>query len=133
MKGRQLMKCSMRYVILYVQDIERSISFYKDLLGFPIRGEHGTYIEFDTGSTILGINTRENARNCTGLDVPNSTSCTQTFELAFVVDDVISTIEQLREMNVPILIEPIVKPWGQTVAYIADPDGHFIEICSTLD
>ncbi|MGN7042412.1 VOC family protein, partial [Bacillus safensis] len=23
-------------------------------------------------------------------------------------------------------------PWGQTVAYVSDPDGHFIEICDAV-
>lgn len=126
------MNINMRYVILYVTDHEESKHFYKEVLGLPIRGEHGTYIEFETGSTILSINTRENVREITGLKITeNQTS--QTFELGFVVDDVKGTIEKLRKQDVPILVEPIEKPWGQVVAYVADPDGNYIEICSSMD
>ena len=32
-------------------------------------------------------------------------------------------IEQFREQGITILVEPIVKPWGQTIAYIADQMG----------
>jgi uncharacterized glyoxalase superfamily protein PhnB len=27
---------------------------------------------------------------------------------------------------------PAVKPWGQTVAYLRDPDGFLVEPCSPL-
>lgn len=126
------MNLKMRYVILYVTDTEKSKRFYKDILGLKVRGEHGTYIEFETGSTILAINTRQSVNEITGLEIPNIDS-SQTFELGFVVNDVKETIENLRKQDVQILVEPIEKPWGQVVAYVADPDGHYIEICSSLD
>ncbi len=126
------MNIKMRYTILYVTDHEKSKKFYHDILGLPIRGEHGTYIEFETGSTILAINTRESVKEITGFNIPENHS-SQTFEIGFVVDDVKNTIEELRNQDVQILVEPIEKPWGQVVAYVADPDGHYIEICSSLD
>ncbi|MGM7637003.1 VOC family protein [Bacillus sp. Hm123] len=125
------MNLNMRYVILYVSDHIRSMTFYKDILGLPIRGEHETYVEFETGSTILAINTREDVQEITGLSIPKQ-GVSQTFELGFVVDDVEAMIEKLREQGVQILVEPVAKPWGQVVAYVADPDGNYIEICSSL-
>ena len=127
------MKLSMRYLILYVADFEKSLRFYRDVLGVPVRAEHGSYVEFDTGSTILAFNTRESAREVTGLAIPDGEAASHTFELGFVVEDVPATIESLRQQGVTIVKEPVVKPWGQTVAYVADPDGHFLEICSSLD
>lgn len=127
------MKLRMRYNILYVTDLEKSLTFYRDLLGIPIKAQHGTYTELDTGATILALNTRESVRELTNLPVPDKVSSSQTFELGFVVEDVIGIVEHLRENGVSVLLEPIIKPWGQTVAYVADPDGHFIELCSSLD
>ncbi|RAL21455.1 VOC family protein [Thermoflavimicrobium daqui] len=127
------MKMSMRYIILYVKDVEKSKEFYRDCLGLPIRGEHGTYIELRTGATILALNSRKSVQELTGLQVSSSHSLSQTFEVGFVVEDVKAVIEDLRSQGVPILMEPVMKPWGQTVAYVADPDGHFIEICSSMD
>ncbi len=125
------MNFKMRYVILYVSDFTKSKAFYEEILALPIRGEHGTYVEFDTGSTILSINTKESVREITGLDIPEHSS--QTFELGFVVENVEETIGELRKKDVQILVEPVTKPWGQVVAYVADPDGNLIEICSSLD
>ncbi|MBL1704837.1 VOC family protein, partial [Klebsiella pneumoniae] len=47
------MNLKMKYIILYVEKFEECLSFYKDTLQLPIKAEHGTYIEFHTGSTIL--------------------------------------------------------------------------------
>ena len=131
--GGHVLKLSMRYLILYVADFEKSLRFYRDVLGVPVRAEHGTYVEFDTGSTILAFNTRESAREVTGLAIPDGEVASQSFELGFAVEDVPATIESLRRQGVTIVKEPVVKPWGQTVAYVADPDGHYLEICSSLD
>lgn len=126
------MKVTMRYTILYINDLQQSLHFYHDILGLPIRLQQGTYIEFDTGATVLAINTRSSVTEEIGLVVPESSHRSQTFELGFVVDDVSQTIDTLRQQNVPIIKEPVTKPWGQTVAYVADPDGHYIEICSAI-
>lgn len=65
--------------------------------------------------------------------MPDAHVKSQTFEIRFVVEDVEATIENLRNQGVPIIKEPPKKPWGQTVAYIADPDGHYIEICTAIE
>ncbi|TYS10885.1 VOC family protein [Bacillus subtilis] len=126
------MKLSMKYLILYVSDSKRAIHFYQDILGLPIRAEHGTYIEFETGSAILALNTRESAREITPLDIPD-TSASNTFEIGFVTENVEAVMKRVREQGVTIIGEPKVKPWGQMVAYISDPDGHYIEICSPVE
>ncbi len=51
------MNLKMKYIILYVEKFEECLKFYKDILQLPIKSEHGTYIEFNTGSTILAMNT----------------------------------------------------------------------------
>lgn len=123
------MKLEMKYLILYVNDFEKTMDFYKGILGLPVKMQHDTYVEFDTGATTLSINTRKSVKELTGLNVPEGSAASQTFEVGFVVQDVAAVIETLRQQGVPIVKEPVTKPWGQTVAYVADPDGHYIEIC----
>ena len=127
------MKLSMKYVILYVSDFDKAMEFYKDVLGLSVKMQQGTYVEFDTGYTTLAINTRQSVRELTGLNVLESDTTSKTFEVGFVVDHVEDTIEALRQKGVTIIKEPVTKPWGQTVAYVSDPDGHYIEICSSLE
>ena len=126
------MKLAMKYIILYVNNFEETMTFYKDKLGLQIKMKQGTYVEFDTGQTTLSINTRQSVTDEIGLSVPTSLNKSQSFEIGFVVDDVEATINKLRELDVDIYKEPETKPWGQTVAYITDPDKHYIEICSAI-
>ena len=126
-EGRK-MKLSMKYVILYVNDFEKTMDFYKGILGLPIKLQQDTYVEFDTGAITLSINTRKDVKELTGLNVPEGSTSTQTFEVGFVVEDVVATIETLRQQGVTSHKRSCTKPWGQTVAYVADPDGHYIEI-----
>ncbi len=127
------MKLAMKYIILYVRNVEETMHFYRDVLQLPVKMQVDTYVEFDTGMTTLSFNTRESVRQDIGLDVAENLMASSTFEIGFVVEDVVATIEHLRQQQVVIVKEPVVKPWGQTVAYITDPDGHFIEICSAIE
>ncbi|AWI35560.1 glyoxylase [Bacillus safensis FO-36b] len=122
----------MKYTILYVNDVEASIHFYQQVLGFPIKLRVESYVEFDTGDVTLSINSRQDVKEALGLPVPEANQASHTFEIGFVVDDVEQTIASMKEKGVSIIKEPAKKPWGQTVAYVSDPDGHFIEICDAV-
>ncbi|MCY7566962.1 VOC family protein [Bacillus safensis] len=122
----------MKYTILYVNDVEASIHFYQHVLGFPIKLRVESYVEFDTGDVTLSINSRQDVKEALGLPVPEANQVSHTFEIGFVVDDVEQTIASMKEKGVSIIKEPAKKPWGQTVAYVSDPDGHFIEICDAV-
>ncbi|WP_107942918.1 MULTISPECIES: VOC family protein [Metasolibacillus] len=127
------MKLAMKYIILYVNDLEKTMHFYQNILGLSVKMQQGTYVEFDTGQTTLSFNTRQSVNEEIGLEVPEALTASQTFEIGFVVEDVQATIETLRTQGVKVVKEPVVKPWGQTVAYVADPDGHYIEICTSME
>ena len=49
-----------------------------------------------------------------------------------MTDDVEAAVVRAREAGAAVVKEPVVKPWGQTVAYVRDPDGTLIEVCSPL-
>ncbi|WP_421382829.1 VOC family protein [Bacillus salacetis] len=126
------MSLKLGYIILYVENLDKTIHFYRDLLGLSIKMEAGTYIELETGATTLSFNTRESGRDITGLPIPDQKRKEQTFEIGLVTEDVKGVVEKLRAEGVAILLEPTEKPWGQVVAYVEDPDGHYIEICTPL-
>lgn len=126
------MNLNLGYIILYVNDLEKTKYFYGELLGLKLRGEYGSYIEYDTGATILSMNTREGGREVTSLPIPDGVRKEQTFEIGFVTEKVEEVVSNLKAAGVPVLMEPKEKPWGQTVAYVEDPDGHYIEICSPM-
>ena len=53
-------------------------------------------------------------------------------EIAMVTDDVITVHLKALEHGARELREPVEKPWGQTVSYVATPSGVLLEICSPM-
>jgi lactoylglutathione lyase len=50
--------------------------------------------------------------------------------IALQVDDVAKTCTELVAKGIKVFEGPKVTSWGQTVAYLHDPDGHIIELTS---
>lgn len=126
------MKLNLKYIILYVNDLEQSLHFYRDLLRLEIKMQVDTYVEFETGDITLSLNTRQSVNELLNLGLTDDIPAASSFEVGFVVEDVPTVIEHLRSQGVTIKHEPVTKPWGQTVAYVTDPDGHFVEICTAV-
>lgn len=32
----------------------------------------------------------------------------------------------MRALGVPVVLEPVEQPWGETVSYVSDPDGNIV-------
>ena len=53
-------------------------------------------------------------------------------EVGFVTDDVAAVFKSATEVGADVVMEPKVKPWGQTVAYVRDLDGILVSINSPI-
>ncbi|VAW19590.1 Lactoylglutathione lyase [hydrothermal vent metagenome] len=54
------------------------------------------------------------------------------FEIAFETDDVEAGITKAIAAGATLQREPEKMPWGQTIAYVSDPNGFLIEICTPI-
>ena len=124
------------YTILYVADVAQSLAFYEQAFGLTRRFLHesGAYGELDTGTTALAFAALELADgNFEGGVVPmDAKAKPQSFELAFVTDDVATAHAQALAAGAVELQAPTAKPWGQTVSYLRCPDGSLVEICTPM-
>jgi lactoylglutathione lyase len=119
------------FPIVYVRDVKRSAAFYADRLGFHEifrmpPGDEAGYIGLELEDSRLGIVDEAWPADRIGVrrgDGPR-------FELWVYVDDVESTIAQLRDGDVPVLAEPEDMPWGERMAYVGDPDGNPVALAS---
>lgn len=108
------------FPIIEVRDVERSLVFWRDLLGgrvtstFP--GDDGT-IAF--ASVQLG-------QSSIGIGGPASEVTHGSIILWAYVDAVDPLIERLRAAGVTIAAEPADQPWGERTARVLDPDGHVV-------
>jgi lactoylglutathione lyase len=126
------------YVILYVQDVAASLAFYEQAFGLARRFFHDdngkAYGELDTGATRLSFVSLALANDSLQpKPVPASrANPPQAIEIAFVTPEVKSAYEHALATGALAVLPPLTKPWGQVVAYVRDPDGHLVELCSPM-
>lgn len=120
------------FPILLVADVQRSLRFYRDLVGvteefrFPDKGDP-VYVGLQLGASHLGIglNTDEFAAGRA-----RSPENGHPFELWAYAEDCDAAIEMLRANGVDVIQEPENQPWGERIARVLDPDGNRVIVAS---
>lgn len=127
---------SFAYTILYVAEVERSVSFYEKAFGFKRKfvSEDGTYGELDTGNTTLAFAAHDLAHANLKEGYVESSLSEKPFgiEIAFTSEDVAMAVDRAVAAGATLVEEPMQKPWGQIVADVRDLDGFLIEICTPM-
>jgi len=130
------MKARITVITLGVDDLKRSLKFYRDGLGFPTEGvigeefEHGAvvFIELQSGLK-LALWPRKSLAHDSGvtLQPPSATELTigHNVNSKKEVDEV---MEQAKEAGAKIIKPAIDTFWGGYAGYFQDPDGHLWEV-----
>ncbi|HTE33141.1 MAG TPA: VOC family protein [Chryseolinea sp.] len=124
------------YTILYVPDVTATISFYEK--AFDLKRKFITpdnsYGELDTGDTTLSFASipQANSNLKSGFVVGNLKDKPLGFEIAFATNEVEKVYRKAVKAGAIPETEATVKPHGQTVAYVRDPNGFLIEICTPI-
>lgn len=125
------------YTILYVQNVTKTVDFYEKAFGFTRKfiAPGNDYAELLVGETTLSFAAvalaKTNLKN--GFIESNLEDKPFGIEIGFTTDNVIETIATAEKAGAVIVENPKTKPWGQTVAYLRDPDGFLIEICTPMN
>ncbi|WP_406299830.1 VOC family protein [Embleya sp. NBC_00888] len=108
-------------ILLRPTDLERSLVFYRDVLGLAIAREFGTGIHrgtvFFLGGGFLEVSGTASAVG------PGS----EDLRLWLQVRDLVATHRELLGKGATVLREPRREAWGLDEMWIADPDG--VRIC----
>ena len=124
------------YTILYVQDVSKAMEFYKKVFGFEEKfiTPEKDYGELKTASTTLSFASLGLARSNFKQEFQVSELEQAPFgiELAFTTQKVQLLMDRAIQNGAKLLDPVKTKPWGQQVAYIRDPNGFIIEICSPI-
>jgi lactoylglutathione lyase len=129
---------SLGYVILYVKDVSVSLAFYEQAFGLSRRffnDDNGkAYGELETGAARLSFASLEMASELLKQEVVAASlnKAPLGFEIALVTPDVPALYTRAVGAGATSISEPATKPWGQTVAYVRDNDGHLVELCTPL-
>ena len=118
------------YVILFVADLERSVAFYRDVIGVPFRLEGDGYVEFATQGARFGLYDRDRLGELTGHDPERPGR--PGGEVVFLVADVDAEAERLRAAGATVLRGPVDRPWGHRTLHVEDPDGFVVELAEEI-
>jgi catechol 2,3-dioxygenase-like lactoylglutathione lyase family enzyme len=105
-------------VILLVSNIDRSIRFYRDTLGIPVKTKSKDWTEFFNKDTVLALHpAKKKSQMKTGSGML----------VGFEVSDLDSIVKTLKQKKVKFFKKPKDEPFGKH-AIIRDPDGHLVSI-----
>ena len=116
--------------LLVVADLERSVRWYRDVLGAEIVAEYnGTSVVIRfVGSWLLLVTGGPPTADKPGVSMAapmNEPSVTT--ELIISVPDCRSAVEELSSRGATFLADPVEYDW-EIRAFVRDPDGHLFEI-----
>lgn len=133
------MSISLQYCHITVNDVDESLAFYRDGLGYEVRNDVGS----DGFRWItLGSPSQPDAELV--LSVPHagrSEADGDTLQellvkgvlpmVVFRTDDLEATFERVRASGAEVLQEPIDQPWGPRDCAFRDPSGNMVRISQT--
>lgn len=105
-------------VILLVSSMERSVKFYKETLGLPIKTKSKDWTEFFSSGTVLALHPAKKK---------SAIKAASGMLVGFEVSDLDASVKKLKEKKVKFYKKPKQEPFGKH-AIIQDPDGHLVSI-----
>jgi len=108
-------------VILAVKDIDRSITFYHEIIGLPIKKQRRSWVDLGTTGALLSLHPASLTAEHIGSSIDNGIT------VGFLVGDVKSSVDELKEKGVKIYRDIVEREAGKN-AVIVDPDGYLISL-----
>ena len=118
--------------ILAVSDVDRSLAFYRDLIGFEVEATYDDppYATLTLAGTRLSLAEQGHpAEDRPGVTMtapaePSKASVVLVVE----VTDARARYRELEALGARFLAEPYEPPWGGCRFFCTDPDGYLVEI-----
>ena len=136
------MQAKIFFITLAVADLNRSVAFYRDGLGWPtegivaqdlhdeITGAEGTIAIFPLDGGLL-LTLYERANLAKDASLPAGPPSSTEFSVGIPARSQAEVDEQLAQAQAAggTLTAPAhMRPWGVYSGYFTDPDGHLLEI-----
>ncbi len=110
---------TLRYVLLFVSDMERSVAFYRDVLGWPVTHRSPERTELATEGTTLVLHHAGKPGGAAAVQGEIAGRC----QLGLWVDDVEAFHRGMVARGTPCIQPPTEDACGAKLAVYADPDG----------
>lgn len=122
-------------VVIYVPNVKEAMDFYVKAFGLEVEFmvDEGIYGHLKAGSGTIAFleenfaleDRKEFTKNRKGSPAP-------AFEVDLVSEDIHAAYKRAVDAGATPVYPPTPKPWGQSVAYVKDLNGVFVEICTPM-
>lgn len=119
-------------ITLFVEDPQRSKSFYQDVFDVSAIYEDDDAAAFRFENTIVNLLKLPAARELIDPGAVAGRETGSRFQLTIWVDDADAVCSDLATHGVALLNGPMNREWGLRTASFTDPDGHIWEIAEKL-
>jgi len=99
------------YAIEYVADMDRAVTFYRDVVGFALKFQSPGWSEFASGETTLALHPASE-KNPAG-----------KVELGFTVGNLQKFYEEMQAKGVKFPMPPTKQDFGNLLATFVDSEG----------
>ena len=111
--------------LLAVRDMERSKTFYREVLGLHVVMDFGANVTLTGG---LCLQTLDTWTDFLGKEVEEIRFGANDSEVYFEEDDFDGFLKKLEQMPDIVSLGVVEHGWGQRVVRLYDPDRHIIEV-----
>ncbi len=119
-------------ITLFVEDLERSKLFYRNVFGLSAFFEDDNSAVFKFETTLINLLKIPAAVDLIKPGVVAGPGAGSRFQLTVPVDDVDAACVELAARGVELLNGPMNRPWGIRTASFMDPGGYIWEIAQPL-
>jgi lactoylglutathione lyase len=121
------------FPIVHTDDLSRLVAFYADVMRLPVtyrfpKDGVAEFVVVAVGEAAIGLGTYAGVERLAGPQPRGG----RALELCFYTDDLDEDLDRLRQAGAQVLREPEVQPWGERMAYVADPDGNLLMLARRL-
>ncbi|HET6516727.1 MAG TPA: VOC family protein [Nitrosopumilaceae archaeon] len=108
-------------VILAVKDLDKSLKFYHEIIGLPIKNQRRSWIDLGTSGALISLHPAALTSEHIGGSIDNGIT------IGFLVGDINSAIEELKSKGVKIYRDISEREAGKN-AIVLDPDDYLISL-----
>lgn len=108
-------------VILAVKDLDKSVTFYSEIIGLPIKQQRRTWVDLGSKGALISLHPASLTAPHAGSSIENG------IIIGFLVGDVKSSIEELKAKGVKIYRDIEEREAGKN-AIVLDPDEYMISL-----
>lgn len=116
-------------VRVFALDWERSVDFYQNKMGLPVRfsDAQAGWAEFDIGGPGLAVERVQPE------DADEESLTGRFLGISLEVADIATTCDRLLELGVVFMSLPEKQPWGGMLAHFEDPEGNVLTLLERPD